>query len=380
VKISKYQMTKFKWQINASAVGKLLGFFGKFAQNQAIAENWNMNLKRMPRFGAVPSFVPNAPTFDEEITQQIEKEPVYAETLTAAVERKVEPKQAIKEIKEKVVAENKRAAASVIELEKSVKRIKRGRFIVNFTKKSRGIATCCQKGYFSVGRKIYYKKSRRTAILSSLEAAKEDGWIMKEEIVKMEKKIVAKKVEVKKTEKIVQNVERIMTKEISTTRGIVHEMTDLQKIQILHPKLVAGNNSAKFMSVKGDGHFNGFVIGKCDGYDTEARTIFELKHRRSKLFNEIRRYEQIQCLLYLKMHDKYDKLILVETFKKDQIHYNVKIENGQLFWKKASDEYFHQGLRWEVVFNGLKSIVSLFNRAETDENYRQTLIDTLYWE
>ena len=374
-------MGKFKWQINASAVGKLLGFFGKFAQNQAVAENWRMNLKRMPRFGAVPSFIPDAPTVDEVITHEIEKEPVYAAVVSAAVERKVEPKQAIKEIKEKVVAENKRAAASVIELEKSVKRIKRGRFIVNFTKKSRGIDTCSQKGYFSVGSKIYYKKSRRTAILSSLEAAKEDGWIQQQEIVKMEQKIVAKKVEVKKTEKIVQNVERIMTKEISTTRGIVHEMTDLQKIQILHPKLVAGNNSAKFMSVKkGNGLYSAFVIGKCDGYDTEARTIFELKHRRSKLFNEIRRYEQVQCLLYLKMHNKYEKLILVETFLKDQIHYNVKIENGQLFWKKSSDEHFQPGLRWEVVFNGLKSIVSLFNRAETDENYRQTLIDTLYWE
>lgn len=128
-------MGKFKWQINASAVGKLLGFFGKFAQNQAVAENWRMNLKRMPRFGAVPSFIPDAPTADEVITHEIEKEPVYAKTLIAAVDRNVKPKEAIKEIKEKVVADNKRAAATVIELEKSVKRIKSCRFIVNFTKK-----------------------------------------------------------------------------------------------------------------------------------------------------------------------------------------------------------------------------------------------------
>ena len=378
MKISKYQMTKFKWQINASAVGKLLGFFGKFAQNQAIAENWNMNLKRMPRFGAVPSFVPNAPTTDEVITQEIEKEPVYAAVVSAAVERKVKPKQAIKEIKEKVVADNKRAFTSVIELEKSVKRIKHCRFIVNFTKKSRGIDTCSQKGYFSVGNKIYYKKSRRTAILSTVEAAKEDGWILKKEIVKMEEKIVAKKAEVKKTERIVQNIERIMTKEISTTRGIVRELSDLQKVKIQYPNVIAGNNSAKFMSVKGDGHFNGFVIGKCDGYDKGNSTIFELKHRRNNLFNDVRRYEQIQCLLYLKMHPKYDKLILVETYKKDQLYYHMKIENEQLFWKKASDNEFQAGLRWEVIQNGLKSIVSLFNRAETDESYRQTLIDTLY--
>ena len=149
----------------------------------------------------------------------------------------------------------------------------------------------------------------------------------------MEEKIATKKAEVKKAEKIVQSVERIMTKKISTTRGIVRELSDLQKIQIQYPNVIAGNNSAKFMSVKGDGHFNGFVIGKCDGYDKGNSTIFELKHRRTKLFNEIRRYEQIQCMLYLKMHPKYDKLVLVETFQKDQLYYNMEIENGQLFWK-----------------------------------------------
>jgi len=371
-------MGRFKWQINASAVGKLLGFFGKFAQNKAIAENWSMNLKRMSRFGAVPSFIPDAPTADEVITQEIEKEPVYAAVVSAAVERKVEPKQAIKEIKAKIVADNKRASTSVIDLEKVVKKIKHCRFIVNFTKKSRGIDTCSQKGYFSVGSKIYYKKSRRTAILSTVEDAREDGWILKKEIVKMEEKIATKKAEVKKAEKIVQSVERFMTKKISTTRGIVRELSDLQKVKIQYPNVIAGNNSAKFMSVKGDGQYNGFVIGKCDGYDKENRTIFELKHRRSKLFHEVRRYEQIQCLLYLKMHPKFDKLVLVETFKKDQLYYHIKIENEQLFWKKASDNEFQPGLRWNVIFNGLKSIVSLFNRAETDESYRQTLIDTLY--
>ena len=371
-------MGRFKWQINASAVGKLLGFFGKFAQNQAIAENWNMNLKRMSRFGAVPSFVPNAPTADEVITQEIEKEPVYAAVVSAAVEREVEPEQAIKEIKEKVVVDLKRAATSVLDLEKNIKRIKHCRFIVNFTKKSRGIDTCSQKGYFSVGSKIYYKKSRRTAILSTVEDAREDGWILKKEIVKMEEKIATKRAEVKKTEKIVQNVERFMIKKISTTRGIVRELSDLQKVKIQYPNVIAGNNSAKFMSVKGDGQYNGFVIGKCDGYDKENCTIFELKHRRSKLFHEVRRYEQIQCLLYLKMHPKFDKLVLVETFKKDQLYYHIKIENEQLFWKKASDNEFQPGLRWNIIANGLKSIVSLFNRAETDESYRQTLIDSLY--
>ena len=374
----KKNMGRFKWQINASAVGKLLGFFGKFAQKQAIAENWNMNLKRMSRFGAVPSFIPDAPTADEVITQEIQKEPVYAAVVSAAVERKVEPKQAIKEIKEKVVADNKRAAVEVISIERNVKRMKHCRFIVNFTKKSRGIDTCSQKGYFSVGSKIYYKKSRRTAILSTVEDAREDGWILKKEIVKMEEKIATKRAEVKKTEKIVQSVERIMTKTISTTRGIVRELSDLQKIQIQYPNLLPGNNSTKFMSVKGDGQYNGFVIGKCDGYDKGNSTIFELKHRRNNFFFEIRRYEQVQCLLYLKMHPKYEKLILVETFKKDQLYYNIKIENEQLFWKKATDDQFQPGLRWNVIFNGLKSIVSLFNRAEIDESYRQTLIDTLY--
>ena len=47
----------FKWQINASAVSKLMGSFGKEQQLKAIAETWYMNLKRMPRFGVRPSML-----------------------------------------------------------------------------------------------------------------------------------------------------------------------------------------------------------------------------------------------------------------------------------------------------------------------------------
>jgi len=46
---------KFNWQINASAVGKLLGYFGPDRAVEALAQTWRMNLKRMPRFGVTPS-------------------------------------------------------------------------------------------------------------------------------------------------------------------------------------------------------------------------------------------------------------------------------------------------------------------------------------
>tara|TARA_B110000908_G_C10267195_1_gene465449 strand:- start:4751 stop:5887 length:1137 start_codon:yes stop_codon:yes gene_type:complete len=375
---------KFKWQINASAVGKLLGFFGKYAQNQAMAENWHMNLKRMPRFNAIPSFVPTEPILDEVIVQEIQKQPVYEKMVTAAVYQKIDQVEATMAIKKESVANNKRTVATVVELERTVKRARKYRSIVNFTKKSRGIDTCSQKGYFSVGGKIYYKKSRRTAILSSIEEAEKDGWIQLETVRKMEETIVIKKKEVRKTEQVVKHVERIITKKINTRRGIVMELTDLQKVQLLHPNVKAGNDSAKFLSVKREyngvdsGQYNGFVIGKIDGYDTTTRIIYELKHRRAKLFNEIRRYEQVQCLLYLKMYSNYDKLTLVETFKEEQRYYDIQFKNDTLYWKKENETEFHEGLRWEVIATGLKSVVALFNRAEVDEQYRQTLVDNLF--
>ena len=370
---------KFKWQINASAVGKLLGFFGKYAQNQAMAENWHMNLKRMPRFNATPSFVTTEPILDEVIIQEIQKQPVYEKMVTAAVDQKIDQVEATMAIKKESVANNKRTVATVVELERTVKRARKYRSIINFTKKSRGIDTCSQKGYFSVGAKIYYKKSRRTAILSSIEEAEKDGWIQPETVQKMEETIVLKKKEVQKTEQVVKHVERIITKKINTTRGIIMELTDLQKVQLLHPNVKAGNDSAKFLSVKREsGQYNGFVIGRIDGYDTTTRSIYELKHRRAKLFNEIRRYEQVQCLLYLKMYSNYDKLTLVETFKEEQRYYDVQFKNDTLYWKKENETEFHEGLRWEVIANGLKSVVALFNRAEVDEQYRQTLVDNLF--
>ena len=74
----------FKWQINASAVGKLLGYFGKERQQKAIAECWLMNIKRMPRFGVTPSEIPQQKTTDEIVQQELKK-PVYKQLVKKAV-------------------------------------------------------------------------------------------------------------------------------------------------------------------------------------------------------------------------------------------------------------------------------------------------------
>ena len=66
----------FKWQINASAVAKMLGYFGKERQQKAIAECWFMNIKRMSRFGTTPSEIPQQKTTEEIVQQELSK-PAY---------------------------------------------------------------------------------------------------------------------------------------------------------------------------------------------------------------------------------------------------------------------------------------------------------------
>lgn len=375
----------FRWQINASAVSKLMGSFGKEQQLKAIAETWYMNLKRMPRFGVRPSMSPSAPTVEQVVEKELEAKPVYKTMVQSAVARKVDQRQ--------VVVQLKRAASTtVVEAEKSAseavrvaKKAKSVHVMRNFTKKKSGINATRLGGYFSTehGAKIYQKTSRCRAVLSSSEAASADGWKSVEKaekaVVQAEKAVVVAAATVKKAVLVSKHIERTSQKKINTTRGIVQELTDLEMVQKRYPNVVAGNVHAKFLHLRQEGGLYGaFVIGKIDGVDSATGKIYELKHRQSRLFHSVRRYEQVQCLLYLKMF-RASRLTLVETYQGEQMYYNMQLRDSVLYYDPTgTSEQWVRGVEWKHIEQSLKYVVQMLNRAEVDESYRNTLQNVLF--
>jgi serine/threonine protein kinase len=57
--------------------------------------------------------------------------------------------------------------------------------IQNYNKIQSGLYNCRIGGYFSVGNKIYYKKSRKTAIKSTVEEAMDDDWVTRKELAEL---------------------------------------------------------------------------------------------------------------------------------------------------------------------------------------------------
>jgi hypothetical protein len=146
-------------------------------------------------------------------------------------------------------------------------------------------------------------------------------------------------------------------------------------VQKRYPNVVAGNTQAKFLAVSGR-PYKAFVIGRIDGIDAVNGVIYELKHRQSRLFRQLRGYEQVQCLLYMQMF-RVARLTLVETYNGEQLYYPMEMREGQVFYKDV-DGVEKKGIVWEDVRKALETIVENLNRAEQDEMYRNRLINILF--
>jgi len=357
---------KFNWQINASAAGKLLGHFGHVKAIEALAETWRLNLKRMPRFGVTPS-VPNLGQTTEDITRAVLETPAFKKKVEQGISREVAQTTVVHELKRAAVHDAQVASAKEVA---AVAAVATKTTMGHYPTKKAGVRRAAINSYFTVDEKVYHKTSSRAATLSTLEEADSRGFILP--VVMQERQIAVVKARtdatVKKT--VARNMEKTATKVINTTRGQVKELTDLQRIQQTYPALAAGNDRAYFLNVAG----GGFVIGKMDGHCNDC--IFELKHRQSRLFYEFRRYEQVQCMIYMKML-RVSKLKLIETFRKEQCEHDMKEEDGQHFVKTDGGEWSH-GLAWPDIRHGLEEVVQKLNRAEADPDFRQTLLNVLY--
>ena len=376
--MSKRQKRTFKWQINASTVGKLLGYFGQERQQTAIAECWLMNLKRMPRFGATPAEMPEQKPTAEIVQQELASKPVYKQLVQAAVTDCKEQKKMTQQIKEtaaKEVVHAKRKYEEMVSRAAAVSDLKE---LPKYPSKKSGTKRAAIDSFFMAKGKVYHKLSRRTAELSSIDVAKENGWRPAAEIKQQQqaikKEMSTKQAAVKTAETVAKHVEKQATTAINTTRGIQREETDLEQVQKRFPTVRAGNDRAYFLSISGQ-PFGGFVIGRIDGL--APGMIFELKHRQCRLFHELRRYEQVQCLLYMKMV-RVTRCMLVETYEGEQVYYEMSMDSdGQCRYRMSGSDW-RMGLSFGHIKSELNELIGKLNRIEEDAAYRERVKQYLY--
>ena len=362
-------LRKFNWQINASSVAALLGK-NKFQNpEEALAKTWQMNLKRMPKFGVTPSYSPNKQTTEQIVTQQIEKK--HAKIIEKAIERKVDQREAIAEMKSHAIREAKHTQQQVEQAHKAVSKAKETHELIQYPKISSGVRATRKMGYFCVEERIYCKTGVKSAKKRSMREANAQGWYTNKKAVvekakKQEEKAVQK---ASLAKKVAKTIEKQAKKSINTQRGTKKEATDLEILQRTVPNVKAGNDRSYFLNVsRGDGTYGAFVIGRIDGVDQATDTIYELKSRSSRLFHRVCEYEEIQCLLYAKMLRK-EKIVLVETYRGEQLLYPMRFENGV---------FGPSNLAWENVQSELENVVHMLNKIEQDEKFRQKIINILF--
>lgn len=390
----------FRWQINASSVAKLIGDFwlkneskvtaGKY-QEEALAKTWLLNVKRMPKFGVQPSTTlkqelakrHKTKTREQAVQQSIT--PQMKTYMKQAVTRQADQRTVVRDIetaaKQKAESKTEEAAAAQTKAhqDSQVAQRKKSQLtdtipMKRFHKISSGLVVRIH-GYFFINKngqtKVYQKKSAKTAVLSSIEQARLDGWTlpserkqMRSEVERAEKRAriskqqaASAKAVATETREIAQNIRKVVTQEIQTTRGQLREDTDLKAVQRKTPTVRRGNQKAYFENFKGS-PYGAFVIGYIDGFDTQTKTVIELKHRTRGLFHELRLYEKVQCFMYMKMC-RCRKAKLVETFGDERLEYDID-------W----DPEF-----WNHIQKGIHFAVQELNRIEKDTVYRQPFIE-----
>lgn len=364
----KRKRRTFNWQINASSVGKLLGYFGEQRAIEALAQTWHMNLKRMPRFGVTPSIQLNKQT-TQEITEAATQAPAFKQMVQRGVDNPTAQAQVITEMKREAVHRAQKASTAAVKAAAALANVKTMR---NYNTKKAGVGRAAINSYFTVDKKVYHKTSSRHATLSTVEEAATRGWVFAEQHEEQTRQVAAAKKEAVHQQKVAASMEKTATKVINTTRGQQKELTDLEIVRQTHPNVVAGNDKAYFLNIRG----GGFIIGRIDGQDTLTKEIYELKHRRSKLFYEFRRYEQAQCMIYMKML-KVSQLTLVETYKQKQCYHHMREDNGQ-FYVRTKDTEWEPTLTWEDIYTSLEGVVQQLKKAEEDAEFRQILMDILF--
>lgn len=396
----------FSWQINASAVGKLIGAFklkydpeSKRAeyQREALAKTWQNNLKRMPKFGVQPSTTlrreltkrQKTQTTDEAVQKAMESSTEIKAYVHKAVAGELEQTKAVRaieqkakknateaqQIAEKASVEAARAAENVITQKRKVQQLQTMR---SFKTVKAGVKKTRANGWFFVLRdehqNVYHMSATgRSAKKSTVELARASSWVLPAAMSQMRKKVGRASETAKKCKEdavrsaaiaeehlqVARHIRKVATSTIQTTKGNNAEEKDLQRVQRSQPSVRQGNRKAYFYRIFGRPH-GAFIIGYIDGFDTKTGTVIELKHRSRGLFKELREYERIQCFVYMKML-KTKRAKLIETYQGEQREYIIE-------WDDTT---------WRRIETCIVQVVCDLNRVEQDVEFRNELLEYL---
>lgn len=370
---------QFRWQINASAVGSLLGHFGDDRRKKALAECWLMNIKRMQRFGAVPAEVVSQETTAEIVQKEMAQKPEYAKHIQNGIQDSQKQKEAVAHIKKTAVEQVTNAKRKHDDMQQIVEEIKKINIIQQYTTKKSGTKRSKIGSFFSVNDKLYHKTSRKTSTLSDYKTAAAHGYqtLQAKETAHHEKETEQRQAanSLKRAKIVNENIIKQATKTINTTRGTIRESTDLELVQKRFPNCAPGNDKAYFMNLSSSSGYSGFVIGKIDGQSPGI--IFELKHRQARLFEQLRRYEQVQVMLYMKM-TRCPHAMLVETYKGKQNYFELKLSHGGLCHFRAEGGNWQRGMQFSGIKEGLEQAIEMLNTAEKDPTFRKELKKHLF--
>ena len=372
----------FKWQINSSAAGKLLGYFGRANQQKALAECWYMNTKRMPRFNVRPAESLNKKPIRQAVEEHMSSKPEYRQMVSVGIANPKKQEAITKKIDIEAKTQVEKAKRKLDVATKKLEAVSSMKIMKTYPTKKAGTKKAAIKSFFLVNDTVYHKTSRATAKISTVEDAIQHGYHPERKksaiVAAVASNVVAAKEQVAIATQVSKRAKTTATRIINTSRGIQKELTDLELVQRRYSNVRAGNDRAYFLQLRGS-QWGGFVIGRIDGQSPDA--IFELKHRQKRLFNELRRYEQVQCILYMKM-TRITHLFLVETYQEQQVYYELTLEqNGRCRYRQESStgwSDWKEGFLWSDIKRGLENVINNLNKAEKDEAYREELKTHLY--
>lgn len=391
----------FRWQINASAVAKLIGSFwlknehpqmAKKHAKEELAKTWRLNIKRMPKFGVRPKTTiarelskrQKTHTPEDAAKLAIKKSPAFTSLVRDAIEGKTDQRTAATLIEKKATKNAKiareEATQATIAASKATemaietkKRACQTNIMRCYRTKRAGVKKTRANAWFFTDDRNIYKMSLtgRSAVKRSAKEAAVENWVFPSDIVHLQSKAKYAQKEAEHTramasvanaiavenEDIARSMKSVAITTIQTTRGTESEDRDLQKVQKSAPSVRRGNQKAHFYSILGN-PYGGFVIGYIDGFDTDTQTVIELKHRSRGLFGSLREYERVQCFVYMKML-RVKKAKLIETFQGHQKEYDI-------VWDEPT---------WRRIEMCIVQVVRDLNQAEFDSDFRNELLD-----
>ena len=128
-------------------------------------------------------------------------------------------------------------------------------------------------------------------------------------------------------------IQEDIKKDLRMSRGNIKENSNLNKVQKKHGIEIGSRNSKMYKKLLYQGDvYNIYLRGKVDGISESA--VIEAKNRTSRLFKELRSYEQVQLETYMFLTGL-PTAILTEHYNDES--FEITYEHDELFWQRCID-------------------------------------------